>query len=238
MIRYVESNQRHEPIHGSKLPPDSGGKPPHSTALRALDEVVLLRNSLHVIEPPDDESSLRGTRDWPHAPPHRLASAGVYFVTARTLHQQMHFNTHARLSLVRDKLLHLSVHYRWKLEAWSILANHYHFVGHSPDATSAESLGKFLRHFHGDITRAVNRDDGTPGRTIWHNYRETYLDLQRGYLARLNYTHNNPVHHKLVKRASDYEWCSAGAFERTCTFAWVNTIYSFEFDQIATADQD
>ena len=33
---------------------------------------------------PTDEDCAKGTRDWPHAPPHRLASAGVYIVTART----------------------------------------------------------------------------------------------------------------------------------------------------------
>ena len=33
---------------------------------------------------PSDEDCAKGTRDWPHAPPHRLGSAGVYFVTART----------------------------------------------------------------------------------------------------------------------------------------------------------
>ena len=73
---------------------------------------------------------------------------------------------------------------------------------------------------------------------MWHNYRESHLTLQRGYLARLNYMHNNPVHHGLVGRSREYEWCSASAFERTCTEAWVNTIYSFKFDEIVAADDD
>ena len=88
------------------------------------------------------------------------------------------------------------------------------------------------------MSRFINRADGVQGRTLWHNYRETHLTLQRGYLARLNYTHNNAVHHQLVGRARDYEWCSAHAFERTCTKVWAETIYSFRFDDIAAADED
>lgn len=186
---------------------------------------------------PDDEASAKGTRDWPHAPPHRLANAGVYFVTARTADTRLYFKGCERLTFVRDKLLSLAVHYGWRLEAWAVLANHYHIVGHSPAGEdSARSLGKFLRHLHGDVTRHINRLDGVTGRQIWHNFRDTNLTLQHGYLARLNYTHNNPVHHKLVRDAREYEWCSAAAFERTCTNAWINTIYSFKFDGIAAAD--
>ena len=36
------------------------------------------------MELPDSEQTAKGTLDWPHAPPHRLAQGGVYFVTART----------------------------------------------------------------------------------------------------------------------------------------------------------
>jgi len=163
----------------------------------------------------------------------------VYFITARTLDKVAHFKSPARLGFARDRLLSLAAHYGWQLEAWAVLSTHYHFVGHSPEADrSGTSLPKFLRHLHSDITRLVNREDNAPGRTIWHNYRETYLNLEHGYLARLSYTHNNPVHHTLVVHAKDYEWCSAGAFEQACTTAWVNTIYGFKFDQIASADGD
>ena len=188
---------------------------------------------------PTDETSRAGTRDWPHAPPHRLGGAGVYFVTARTLDRVRHFDSPARLDLVREALLRLSAQYAWRLEAWAVLNNHYHFVGHSPVAeTSAESLQAFLRHLHADITRRLNQLDGISGRKIWHNYRETHLTWQQSYLARLNYTHQNAVHHGLVTQASDYEWCSARAFQKAVTPAWLKTVQSFAYDEIAKDDQD
>ena len=185
------------------------------------------------------DSAGKGTRDWPHAPPHRLGEAGTYFVTARTREQTRHFQPPERLGWACGHLLELAGHYGWRMEAWAVLPNHYHFVAHSPEgATSAESLRKFLRHLHGDITRHINRLDGVEGRKIWQNYRETHLTHEESYLSRLSYTHNNPVHHGLVPVAAQYDWCSAAAFERACTPAWVKTIYSFEFDQIAAADGD
>lgn len=188
---------------------------------------------------PDEATIIHGTRDWPHAPPHRLAAKGTYFVTARTLHQSPHFHEPRRLTFVRDHLLQLAGKYGWQMEAWAILSNHYHFVAHSaPNQDSSESLTRFIRHLHADVSRQINLWDNIEGRKIWHNYRETLLTFPESYYARLNYTHQNPVHHGLVSRACDYEWCSAAGFEATCTRAWVQTIHSFKFDQIVQDDGD
>ena len=188
---------------------------------------------------PDTSESQAGTRDWPHAPPHRLGGAGVYFVTARTLHRRAHFHTPARLTVVRDLLLSTALKYHWRMEAWAVLNNHYHFVAHSTGGNaSAASLRLWLKDLHAAVSRALNKEDNTPGRTLWHNYRETHLTFQRSYLARLHYTHRNPQHHHLVPDATAYEWCSAAVFEKACTGAWAKTIASFACDQIAKEDDD
>jgi len=188
---------------------------------------------------PSDEESLHGTRDWPHAPPHRLQSTGTYFVTARTIDRIEYFQEAAMRDFVCAWLLELASRYGWQMEAWTVLSNHYHFVAHSPsDRSDANSLRYWLKHLHADITRQINRADGVQGRKIWHNYRDSLLTYQPSYLARLNYTHNNAVHHGLVVRPGDYRWCSAFDFERTCTPAWVKTIQSFRYDQIAQDDDD
>ena len=108
-------------------------------------------------------------------------------MTARTMEGFHHFHDPIRRSYVRDTLLALAKRYAWELEAWAVLANHYHFVAHTSAAqTSAESLRKFLRHLHGDITRHINRLDQAEGRRLWHNYRETRLTHHESYLARLH----------------------------------------------------
>jgi putative transposase len=182
---------------------------------------------------PSDDDSLAGTRGWPHAPPHRLAEAGVYFVTARCLDQARHFATDERRDFLLERLLTLAAHYGWRLEAWAVLANHYHVIAHGSDAPS---LRKWLRHLHGDTARHVNRLDTAAGRQVWHNFRETRLTHQLSYLARLNYVHQNAVHHRLVPVAAQWRWCSAAAFEHAVTPAWAQTVASFRYDQIAAAD--
>lgn len=140
-----------------------------------------------------------------------------------------------------ETLFLLSDNYQWRLEAWAVLSNHYHLIGHSPPAQhgGAVSLGKMIQHLHSVTTREVHRRYGGArfGKVrLWQNYRETHLTLPRSYLARLNYVHQNAVHHGLVTRASQYPWCSAASFKEAVTPAWCRTVASFKFDQIAAAD--
>jgi putative transposase len=141
----------------------------------------------------------------------------------------------------QQTLFYLAKHYGWTLEAWAILSNHYHLVAHSPALSQGgpSSLSVFIQHLHSAATREFNRRDGTRGRSrLWHNFRETHLTLQRGYLARLNYVHQNAVHHGLVTNASQWKWCSASSFKDAVTPAWLRTVMSFKFDQIAMDDGD
>lgn len=187
---------------------------------------------------PSDDESRDGTRDWPHAPPHRLENSGVYYVTARCADRRHLLHIPERRDFFQQSLFDLAKQYGWKLEAWAVLSNHYHLVAHSP-VEGGGSLRKFLQHLHSAATKESNRLDSTPGRNrLWQNYRDTHLTLPRGYLARLNYVHNNAAHHRLVAHGWQWPWCSAAAFEKAVTPAWSKTVYSFKYDEIAEADGD
>ena len=174
------------------------------------------------------------TRDWPHAPVHRLSSHGLYMVTSATLRKEHFFSTDAKLSLLESHLLTLAKNYQWQLEAWAVFVNHYHFVarGH-PDA---RPLDEFLNQLHSDTARSLNQLDQSAGREVWFNFWDTKLTYERSYLARLNYVHQNAVKHRLVKVANQYPWCSAAWFERTASPAAVKTIYSFKTDKLNIHD--
>jgi putative transposase len=90
---------------------------------------------------------------------------------------------------------------------------------------------------HEKTAKWINRLDGTPGRKVWHNFRETRLTYEKSYLARRGYVHRNPVKHKLVLVANQYPWCSAAWFERTASPAQVNTIYSLKTDKLLVGDE-
>ena len=174
---------------------------------------------------------------WPHAPEHRLSVRGTYFVTASTYQREHHFRSSKRLAVLHRGLLTVTSDFGWRLEAWAVFSNHYHFVGHSPgDEETAESLSQMLGLLHEKTAKWVNRIDTTPERQVWHNFRETRLTYDKSYLVRLNYVHQNPVKHGLVPVANQYPWCSARWFERTATPAQIKTIYRFKTDKLQVPD--
>ena len=175
---------------------------------------------------------------WPHAPTHQLSDRATYFITASTHKKLHHFHGGKRVKVLHRGLLAVTGRYGWRLEAWAVFSNHYHFVAHSPENTDdAFSLGDMLSMLHVKTAEWINKLDNTPGRQVWFNFWDTKLTHQRSYLARLNYVHQNAVKHGLVPVACHYPWCSAAWFERTASPAMVKSIYRFKTDQIAVADE-
>ena len=174
------------------------------------------------------------SKDWPHAPLHRIGEHGTYIVTAGTFGKEHHFRGPERLDFLEGKLLSVSKQFGWNLEAWAVFSNHYHFVGNS--RADSGKLDDFLKQLHAETAIEVNRWDDRPGRQVWFNYWDTQLTFEKSYLARLNYVHQNAVRHGLVPVANQYRWCSAAWFERTATPAQVRTIYGFKIDRIKVVD--
>ena len=172
--------------------------------------------------------------DWPHAPVHRLSEAGAYMVTCGTYMKQHFFRGEDCLRLLHDALLSLADRYEWRLQAWAVFSNHYHFVAVSPD--DASNLPRLINHLHTSTASALNKLESTPGRKVWHQYWDEHLTYERSYLARLNYVHNNPVKHGLVPVAREYRWCSAAWFEQTADRAVFRVVSSFKTDGLNVRD--
>lgn len=171
---------------------------------------------------------------WHHAPLHLLLERGVYMVTAGTYGKTHIFQTPERLDLLQERLQLCTAEYGWELQAWAVLANHYHFVALSPDDPA--SLRRVLNKLHMTTAKAVNKLDGTPGRKVWHEFWDTHLTFERSYLARLRYVNQNPVHHRLVQDAALYRWCSAGSFERHVSPSFQRTVAAMPTDKLEVQD--
>lgn len=156
-------------------------------------------------------------------------------VTSGTFRKLHHFRSAERLSFLQESLLRLAVDFGWNLQAWAVFSNHYHFVALSPDG--ADSLKPLIQKLHAETALAANQWDNTPGRQVWFQYWETRLTYQKSYLARLSYVHRNAVHHKLVREASLYLWCSAGWFERKTTTAFYKTVMKFGIERLRVPDE-
>ncbi len=172
-------------------------------------------------------------RDWPHSPAHWLAEAGAYMVTAGTYLKKPLFSTRERLTLLCDTLLQLAEEHDWKLQAWAVFPNHYHFVG---DCPQPENLRVLMRKLHSITAHRVNQLDGETGRRVWFQYWDTRLTIQTSYVARLNYVHQNAVRHGVVRLAVDYPWCSAGWFERKAERAFYQNVINHPSSKIDVRD--
>jgi putative transposase len=171
---------------------------------------------------------------WPHSPVHRLAGSGMIMVTAGTYLKQHLFTEGPKLRMLHNALLAIADRHQWRLEAWAVFSNHYHFV--AAPSVASRTLPALLRELHSRTAIALNRQDRRPGRKVWHNYWDTQLTHETAYYARLNYVHNNPVKHGVVSVASHYPYGSAAWFERNATPAQVQTIYGFKTDRLAIPD--
>lgn len=155
-------------------------------------------------------------------------------VTAGTLHKQRLFHDIVRLRFLYDLLLDLAEKYGWQLQAWAVFNNHYHWIGVSPaDATSSK---KFVGTLHTKSATEMNSLDNTPGRKVWFQYWDTCLTLEKSYLSRLNYVHNNAIHHKIVTVAEQYEFCSARWFAANTDSGLRRKVASFRYDRLNVPD--
>jgi len=158
-------------------------------------------------------------------------------VTTGTYQRAHLFRTDTSLDLLEGLILTQAKRHGWRLEAWAVFSNHYHFVAHGPPSRcTADSLVGYLRRVHTLTALALDTLDATPGRTVWHNYWDTRLTYHRSYLARLNYVDTNPVMHGLGPVPNQYRWCSARWFERTARPATVRMIYGMKTDQVSVRD--
>jgi putative transposase len=184
----------------------------------------------------DREIEERPPRDWAHAPVHRISEDGVYMVTAATYQKQPIFSGDARLSALTSGLMKYVRLHSWKLEAWAVFPNHYHFIGHPVKKGGSKTLRTMLAEFHKKSASWVNSLDGTIGRKVWHNFWESLLTYQKSYLARQHYVHANAVKHGIVSVANQYQWCSAAWFEKHSTPAQIKTVYGFKIDKLHIDD--
>jgi putative transposase len=173
--------------------------------------------------------------NWPHGPAHWLFEPGLYIVTVSTYRKLPHLNSPLRLDFFQDCLFKCASEFGWKLRAWAVFANHYHFVAASPP--DPRTLRKFLGKLHMQTAKQLNHWDNTPGRKVRFQFWESHITFERSYLARLNYVHHNPARHGVVPLAENYKWCSASWFARNVPPAFVNMVKSFKTDRVQVRDE-
>ena len=166
---------------------------------------------------------------WPHSPLHRFTNAGTYFITAATHHKQHFYRAPEALEELQSRLFENAREHACSLQAWALFPNHYHVV---VTADAGENVRRMVARLHSESAIDVNRRDGVSGRKVWFQYWDVELTYEASWLARLKYTHENAVHHGLVREATKYRWCSAAWFVEHARPSFVETVRRMKIDRI------
>jgi putative transposase len=182
-------------------------------------------------KPPMKEPAIQ---EWPHAPSHRFVPNATYMVTGSTYQKQRLFDTDVKRTQLMNLLFSEALRWKWSLQAWAIMSNHYHFIAHAPgDATT---LARMIKALHSRAAIWLNDLDATRGRKVLFQYYDTCLTFERSYFARLHYVHHNPVKHGIVEAAENYPWCSMNWFQQNADPAFRKTVLSFKIDEVNVRD--
>ena len=95
------------------------------------------------------------------------------------------------------------------LFAYCVMPNHFHLV---VQPTVAATLAQFMKRLTGTHSRRWHRARGTEGTGAVYQgrYRAFPVQKNEAFLSVCHYVERNPLRAKLVVRAEDWEWSSAG----------------------------
>jgi putative transposase len=181
-----------------------------------------------------DKVEIPSYRQYVHSPSHLFLPGSTYIVTSSTYQKHRLFDTPAKLDFLQQTLFEETMRVGWNLEAWAVMANHYHVITQAPQG--AETLKRWIAALHSKTAIWLNKLDNKAGRKVWFGYWDTCLTYDRSYLARLNYVHNNPVKHNLVTNAEEYRWCSMAWFVNNAELGFQRKVLSFKTDQVRVDD--
>jgi putative transposase len=171
---------------------------------------------------------------WPHAPAHMFDTASLVMVTSGTYLKVHRFREERWLDRLQSLLFELALEHRFRLEAWAVFSNHYHFVAQAED--DGADLAHFIGRLHSISSKELNSEQACPGRRVWYQYWDTQLTFNRSILARLSYVHNNPVKHGLVRVARKYPWCSADWLHMSARRSFIETLAGFDLSKVKVPD--
>jgi putative transposase len=143
-----------------------------------------------------------------HSPPHFDSEIETtYILTAACFeHKPVMGKSIGRISAFENEVVEIFGKFCSNVFAWCILPNHYHFLIRTGEMAG---LRAEVGRLHGRTSFAWNGEDDSRGRQVWHNCFERKIRSERHFFASLNYVLNNAVHHRYVKRWTDWQWSNA-----------------------------
>jgi len=128
----------------------------------------------------------------------RIPNGGIMMVTSNTLHRAPIFEDAAYAREAIECLFRVKRHYPFKLFAFVIMHDHYHFLLTVP---RTNTISRIMNSYKSGLTF----DIGVP--KIWQPRFD--VRIVKNPIAAMKYIHMNPVATGMVNDPKDYHWSSA-----------------------------
>ena len=144
--------------------------------------------------------------DGKHRFEHWYRDNTVYFVTSKCRDGFAAFDSDAAKAIFWDRFTYYTQLHGFIVWVVTLMNNHYHFLGYLRDG---EQLGEMMRKLHGSIAWMVMKETGVRHVPFWRStenrdyFDGCIRDALQAYRA-FNYTRNQAVKARLVKRWEDY----------------------------------
>lgn len=161
----------------------------------------------------------------PHYPPHLYFNEQIYFVTTRTVNQNLFFDDQNKKLLLKKIIQEAGEKFKISFYAWAILANHYHLLFR---LIQGKDLPDFIQAINGRSAFKLNRVEGMRERKIWFNYWDHCIRDEIDFWKHFNYIHHQPVKHGLYKTQSEadsYSFSSASRWIKKQGAEWLESSF-------------
>lgn len=137
----------------------------------------------------------------------RLVYAGIpHHVTQRGNRRESIFFSDENRRAYLDWLAVYCDKHQVEVVAYCLMPNHVHIVA---IPQSRDGLEHVFRPLHTRYAQYINRRQGWAGHLLQGRYFSSALD-EAHFVAAVRYVERNPVRARIVRRAEDYRWSSAG----------------------------
>lgn len=92
--------------------------------------------------------------------------------------------------------------YKVKIQAFVLMANHYHLMVWTPEA----NLDRFMFSLNSQISRDIRKTTGRINRIFGDRYKWSIIQTTPYYYQALKYIYQNPMKAGLIERCQDYPY--------------------------------
>ncbi|MCK4353357.1 transposase [candidate division WOR-3 bacterium] len=129
----------------------------------------------------------------------------MYFITSVVENRRKVFYNEKNIKLLLDIFEYYRQKYQFKIGAFSILPDHFHWL---IILGEGGTISQIMKGVQGFSARRINKENGWHGKLWQHQFLDHIIRKNEDYRNHINYIHNNPVKHKLVESPEAYRWSS------------------------------